>query len=67
MDHSKIKTKGTRLCSVISSESNIGCFYILGRGENTLINGSLLTYIVPYKHLTICRSIMKPKGIGLNS
>ena len=30
-----------------SSESNIGCFYILGRGENTSMNRLLLTYIVP--------------------
>ena len=30
-----------------SLESNIGCFYILGRGENTSMNRFLLTYIVP--------------------
>ena len=38
-----IKPRG----SAISLESNIGCFYILGKGEKTLMNRLLLTYIVP--------------------
>jgi hypothetical protein len=47
MNHSKMKTKGTRLCSAISSKSNIGCFHTLGKGENTLMNRLVLTHTVP--------------------